>query len=133
MSIVCRPLFVCVQAYCIVLTDNNLCSLQIAKLKQQLQQRSKPTVSGGHDKDRQRCYPQGSCSLGTTQVLIVISTQCTVLLTSYLHVYMHFYEVEGEKNCSKGVFSLQPATDKCQLFDSSKRIRKLRSSLQEMN
>lgn len=50
------------------ITYNNLCSLQIAKLKQQLQQRSKPAASGGHDKGRQRGYPQGSCSLGTNQV-----------------------------------------------------------------
>uniref|UniRef100_A0AAQ4RU53 Family with sequence similarity 117 member Aa n=1 Tax=Gasterosteus aculeatus aculeatus TaxID=481459 RepID=A0AAQ4RU53_GASAC len=40
---------------------------EIAKLKQQLQQRSKPAASGGHDKGRQRGYPQGSCSLGTNQ------------------------------------------------------------------
>ncbi|KAF3853584.1 hypothetical protein F7725_014272 [Dissostichus mawsoni] len=40
---------------------------EIAKLKQQLQQRSKPAVSRGHDKDRQCGYPRGSCSLGTTQ------------------------------------------------------------------
>ncbi|KAI3365282.1 hypothetical protein L3Q82_010370 [Scortum barcoo] len=40
---------------------------EITKLKQQLQQRSKPAVSGVHDKDRQRGYAQGSCSLGTTQ------------------------------------------------------------------
>lgn len=48
-------------------TDYNLCLLQIAKIKQQLQ-RSKPTVSGGADKDCQQGYPQGACSLGTTQV-----------------------------------------------------------------
>ncbi|XP_028287956.1 protein FAM117A-like [Parambassis ranga] len=40
---------------------------EIAKLKQQLQQCSKPAVSGGHDKDRQRGYSQGSCSLGAIQ------------------------------------------------------------------
>ncbi|XP_030611271.1 protein FAM117A-like [Archocentrus centrarchus] len=39
----------------------------IAKLKQQLHQGSKPTVSGGHDKDCQRRYPQGGRSLGTAQ------------------------------------------------------------------
>ncbi|KAF7204424.1 protein FAM117A isoform X2 [Nothobranchius furzeri] len=39
---------------------------EIAKLKQQLQQCTKPAASGGHDKDRQ-CYPQGGCSLGATQ------------------------------------------------------------------
>ncbi|XP_013869400.1 glucocorticoid-induced transcript 1 protein [Austrofundulus limnaeus] len=40
---------------------------EIAKLKQQLQQCSKPAVSGGDDKDRQCFYPHGSCSLGATQ------------------------------------------------------------------
>ncbi|KAM4716036.1 protein FAM117A-like [Anableps anableps] len=40
---------------------------EIAKLKQQLQQGSKPAASGVHDKDRQCCYPHGSCSLGATQ------------------------------------------------------------------
>ncbi|XP_029934357.1 protein FAM117A-like isoform X2 [Myripristis murdjan] len=40
---------------------------EIAKLKQQLQQRTKSAVSGGHDKDRQHSSPQGSCSSGTTQ------------------------------------------------------------------
>lgn len=49
------------------LTDYNLFLLQIAKLKQQLQ-RSKPAVSGAADKDCQQGYPQGACSLGTTQV-----------------------------------------------------------------
>lgn len=43
--------------------------LQITKLKQQLQQGSKPAASGVHDKDRQCCYAHGSCSLGATQVL----------------------------------------------------------------
>lgn len=45
-----------------------LCSLQVTKLKQQLQQqqqqRSKPSVSGGHDKESS----QRSCSIGTDQV-----------------------------------------------------------------
>ncbi|XP_054914042.1 glucocorticoid-induced transcript 1 protein-like [Poeciliopsis prolifica] len=40
---------------------------EIAKLKQQLQQGSKPAASGVNDKDRQCCYPHGSCSLGATQ------------------------------------------------------------------
>ncbi|KAM8836215.1 protein FAM117A-like [Spinachia spinachia] len=44
---------------------------EIAKLKrrqqQQLQQRSQPAVSGGHDKGRQRGHPQGRCNLGTNQ------------------------------------------------------------------
>lgn len=88
----------CVFACAGLLTDNNLGLLQIAKLKQQLQQqRSKPAVSGGHDKDRQRGYPQGSCSLGTTQVLAVIGTQHAALVTSYLRVHMHFYKGEERK------------------------------------
>ncbi|XP_043959245.1 glucocorticoid-induced transcript 1 protein-like [Gambusia affinis] len=40
---------------------------EITKLKQQLQQGSKPAASGVHDKDRQCCYAHGSCSLGATQ------------------------------------------------------------------
>lgn len=40
---------------------------EITKLKQQLQQCSKPAVSGAHDKDRQRGYPQGGRSLGAAQ------------------------------------------------------------------
>lgn len=39
---------------------------EIAKLKQQLQQRSKPGASGGHDKDLQ-AYPHGNGLLGTAQ------------------------------------------------------------------
>lgn len=68
MTFVSLKDFLCVFVRASWLTDNNLSSLQIAKLKQQLQQRSKPAVSGGHDKDGKRGYPQGSCSLGTTQV-----------------------------------------------------------------
>lgn len=44
-----------------------MCLFQITKLKQ-LQQCSKPAVSGAHDKDRQRGYPQGGRSLGAAQV-----------------------------------------------------------------
>lgn len=51
------------------LTDSDSRSLQISKLKQQLQlQRSKAAVSGGADGARQRDQSQGSCSLGATQV-----------------------------------------------------------------
>nr|CBN81404.1 Protein FAM117B [Dicentrarchus labrax] len=77
---------------------------EIAKLKQQLQQRSKPSVSGGHDKDRQRDYPQGSCSLGTTQTqpipipLAPLSTLVPRLRCS----------VEGLNQELEGMFICQP-------------------------
>ncbi|TKS89832.1 Protein FAM117A [Collichthys lucidus] len=79
-------------------------STQIAKLKQQLQQRNKPAVSGGHDKDRQRSYPQGSCSLGTTQTqpipipLAPLSTLVPRLRCS----------VEGLNQELEGMFICQP-------------------------
>lgn len=60
--------FLCI-LLCAKLTDYEPRSLQISKLKQQLQlQRSKPAVSGGPDGGRQRDHSQGSCSLGATQV-----------------------------------------------------------------
>lgn len=68
------------------LTDSNLFSLQIAKLKQQLQQRSKPAVSGGHDKDRQRGYAHGSCSLGASQVPLHQHT------AQFIHMCVHVFE-----------------------------------------
>ncbi|XP_041672419.1 protein FAM117A-like [Cheilinus undulatus] len=78
---------------------------EIAKLKQQLQQqRSKPVVSGGHEKDRQRGYPQGSCSLGTTQTqpipipLSPLSTLVPRLRCS----------VEGLNQELEGMFICQP-------------------------
>ncbi|XP_041818599.1 protein FAM117A-like isoform X2 [Chelmon rostratus] len=78
---------------------------EIAKLKQQLQQqRSKPAISGGHDKDRQRGYPQGSCSLGTTQTqpipipLAPLSTLVPRLRCS----------VEGLNQELEGMFICQP-------------------------
>ncbi|XP_034415087.1 protein FAM117A [Cyclopterus lumpus] len=77
---------------------------EIAKLKQQLQQRSKPAVSGGHDKDRQRGYPQGSCSLGTNQTqpisipLAPLSTLVPRLRCS----------VEGLNQELEGMFICQP-------------------------
>ncbi|KAE8284225.1 C/EBP-induced protein [Larimichthys crocea] len=77
---------------------------EIAKLKQQLQQRNKPAVSGGHDKDRQRSYPQGSCSLGTTQTqpipipLAPLSTLVPRLRCS----------VEGLNQELEGMFICQP-------------------------
>ncbi|XP_068438579.1 protein FAM117A-like [Clinocottus analis] len=77
---------------------------EIAKLKQQLQQRSKPSVSGGHDKDRQRGYPQGSCSLGTSQTqpisipLAPLSTLVPRLRCS----------VEGLNQELEGMFICQP-------------------------
>ncbi|XP_008281806.1 glucocorticoid-induced transcript 1 protein-like isoform X1 [Stegastes partitus] len=77
---------------------------EIAKLKQQLQQCSKPAASGGHDKDRQRGYPQGSCSLGTTQTqpvpipLAPLSTLVPRLRCS----------VEGLNQELEGMFISQP-------------------------
>ncbi|XP_037611775.1 protein FAM117A-like [Sebastes umbrosus] len=77
---------------------------EIAKLKQQLQQRNKPAVSRGHDKDRQRGYPQGSCSLGTTQTqpipipLAPLSTLVPRLRCS----------VEGLNQELEGMFICQP-------------------------
>ncbi|XP_076615388.1 protein FAM117A-like [Chaetodon auriga] len=77
---------------------------EIAKLKQQLQQRSKPAASGGHDKDRQRGYPQGSCSLGTAQTqpipipLAPLSTLVPRLRCS----------VEGLNQELEGMFICQP-------------------------
>ncbi|XP_028423336.1 protein FAM117A isoform X2 [Perca flavescens] len=77
---------------------------EIAKLKQQLQQRSKPAVSGGHDKGRQRGYPQGSGSLGTTRTqpipipLAPLSTLVPRLRCS----------VEGLNQELEGMFICQP-------------------------
>ncbi|XP_069011704.1 protein FAM117A-like [Embiotoca jacksoni] len=78
---------------------------EIVKLKQQqLQQCSKPAVSGGHDKDRQRGYPQGSCSLGATQTqpipipLAPLSTLVPRLRCS----------VEGLNQELEGMFISQP-------------------------
>ncbi|XP_070783667.1 protein FAM117A-like [Enoplosus armatus] len=77
---------------------------EIAKLKQQLQQRSKPAVSGGHDKDCQRDYPQESCSLGATQTqpipipLAPLSTLVPRLRCS----------VEGLNQELEGMFICQP-------------------------
>lgn len=77
---------------------------EIAKLKQQLQQRSKPAVSGGHDKDRQHGLSQGSCSLGTTQTqpipipLAPLSTLVPRLRCS----------VEGLNQELEGMFICQP-------------------------
>ncbi|XP_029978439.1 protein FAM117A-like isoform X2 [Sphaeramia orbicularis] len=77
---------------------------EIAKLKQQLQQRSKPGVSAGHDKDRQHGYPQGNGSLGTTQTqpipipLTPLSTLVPRLRCS----------VEGLNQELEGMFICQP-------------------------
>ncbi|CAJ1081092.1 protein FAM117A-like [Xyrichtys novacula] len=77
---------------------------EIAKLKQQLQQRSKPAISGGHDKDRQHGYPQESCSLGSTQTqpipipLAPLSTVVPRLRCS----------VEGLNQELEGMFICQP-------------------------
>ncbi|XP_039990333.1 protein FAM117A-like [Xiphias gladius] len=77
---------------------------EIAKLKQQLQQRNKSAVSWGHDKDCQRGYPQRSCSLGTTQTqpipipLAPLSTLVPRLRCS----------VEGLNQELEGMFIRQP-------------------------
>ncbi|KAK1881387.1 Protein FAM117A [Dissostichus eleginoides] len=86
---------------------------EIAKLKQQLQQRSKPAVSGGHDKDRQCGYPQGSCSLGTTQtqpIPIPLSPLCT--LVPRLRC-----SVEGLNQELEGMFICQPAHPQHRLLE----------------
>ncbi|KAK5850830.1 hypothetical protein PBY51_001673 [Eleginops maclovinus] len=86
---------------------------EIAKLKQQLQQRSKPAVSGGHDKDRQCGYPQGSCSLGTTRTqpisipLAPLSTLVPRLRCS----------VEGLNQELEGMFICQPAHPQHRLLE----------------
>ncbi|XP_074520204.1 protein FAM117A-like [Halichoeres trimaculatus] len=78
---------------------------EIAKLKQQLQQRSKPAFSGGHDEDSPRGYPQGGCSLGTTQTqpihipLAPLSTLVPRLRCS----------VEGLNQELEGMFICQPS------------------------
>ncbi|XP_060950967.1 glucocorticoid-induced transcript 1 protein-like [Limanda limanda] len=77
---------------------------EIAKLKQQLQQRNRPALSGGHDKNSQRGYPQRSCSLGTTQTqsvpipLAPLSTLVPRLRCS----------VEGLNQELEGMFICQP-------------------------
>nr|XP_046233709.1 protein FAM117A [Scatophagus argus] len=86
---------------------------EIAKLKQQLHQRNKPAVSGGLDKDRQRGYPQGSCSLGTTQTqpipipLAPLSTLVPRLRCS----------VEGLNQELEGMFVCQPSQPQQRLLD----------------
>ncbi|CAK6971006.1 protein FAM117A-like isoform X1 [Scomber scombrus] len=88
-------------------------STQIAKLKQQLQQRSKPAVSGGHDKDRQCGYPQGNCSLGTTQTQPIpiphapLSTLVPRLRCS----------VEGLNQELEGMFICQPTYQQHRLLE----------------
>ncbi|XP_078135174.1 protein FAM117A-like isoform X2 [Sander vitreus] len=88
-------------------------STQIAKLKQQLQQRSKPAVSGGHDKDRRRGYPQGSGSLGSTRTqpipipLAPLSTLVPRLRCS----------VEGLNQELEGMFICQPSHPQHRLLE----------------
>ncbi|XP_076008332.1 protein FAM117A-like isoform X2 [Genypterus blacodes] len=85
---------------------------EIAKLKQQLQQRTKG-VSGGHDRDRQRSYPQGSYSLGTTQTqpipiqLAPLSTLAPRLRCS----------VEGLNQELEGMFICQPPHQQHRLLE----------------
>lgn len=73
---------------------------EIAKLKQQLQQRNKPGVSGGHDRER----PQGGCSLGTTQTQ-PISIPMAPLLTLVPRLRC---SVEGLNQELEGMFICQP-------------------------
>ncbi|KAF3704429.1 Protein FAM117A [Channa argus] len=86
---------------------------EIAKLKQQLQQRSKPPVSRGQDKDRQHGYPQGSSSLVTTQTqpipipLAPLSTLVPRLRCS----------VEGLNQELEGMFICHPAHPQHRLLD----------------
>ncbi|KAK9530407.1 hypothetical protein VZT92_011909 [Zoarces viviparus] len=77
---------------------------EIAQLKQQLQQRSKPAVSGGHDKDRQCGYPQGSCGLGTNQTQ-PISIPLPPLSTLVPRLRC---SVEGLNQELEGMFICQP-------------------------
>ncbi|XP_047466085.1 glucocorticoid-induced transcript 1 protein-like isoform X2 [Mugil cephalus] len=74
---------------------------EIAKLKQQLQQCSKPAASGGRDKESQRGNPPGSCSLGATQtqpIPIPLATLVPRLRCS----------VEGLNQELEGMFISQP-------------------------
>ncbi|XP_061562143.1 protein FAM117A-like [Phycodurus eques] len=86
---------------------------EITKLKQQLQQRSKPGVSGGHDRDRQRGFTLGSCNLGTTQTqpipipLAPLSTLVPRLCCS----------VEGLNQELEGMFICQPGHRQHQLLE----------------
>ncbi|XP_057682658.1 protein FAM117A-like [Corythoichthys intestinalis] len=86
---------------------------EITKMKQQLQQHGKPTVSGGHDRDRQRGYALGSCSLGTVQTqpiaipLAPLSTLVPRLRCS----------VEGLNQELEGMFVCQPGHRQHQLLD----------------
>ncbi|XP_033181651.1 protein FAM117A-like isoform X2 [Mastacembelus armatus] len=86
---------------------------EIAKLKQQLQQRNKAPVSGGHDKERQRGCPPGNCSLGSTQTqpipipLAPLSTLVPRLRCS----------VEGLNQELEGMFICQPPHPQNGLLD----------------
>ncbi|XP_053197953.1 protein FAM117A-like isoform X2 [Scomber japonicus] len=86
---------------------------EIAKLKQQLQQRSKPAVSGGHDKDRQCGYPQGNCSLGTTQTQ-PIPIPHTPLSTLVPRLRC---SVEGLNQELEGMFICQPTHQQHRLLE----------------
>ncbi|XP_054625185.1 protein FAM117A-like isoform X2 [Dunckerocampus dactyliophorus] len=85
---------------------------EIAKLKP-LPQRGKPAISGGHDKDRQRGFALGTCSLGTTQTqpipipLTPLSTLVPRLRRS----------VEGLNQELEGMFVCQPAHQQHQFLE----------------
>ncbi|XP_019738974.1 protein FAM117A-like isoform X2 [Hippocampus comes] len=86
---------------------------EISKLKQQLQQHSKPGVSGGHERDRQRGSTLGSCNLGTAQTqpvpipLAPLSTLVPRLRCS----------VEGLNQELEGMFVCQPGHRQHQLLE----------------
>ncbi|KAM9774389.1 protein FAM117A-like isoform X1 [Syngnathus typhle] len=86
---------------------------EITKLKQQLQQRSKPAVSGGHERERQRGSSLGGCNLGTTQTqpipipLAPLSTLVPRLRCS----------VEGLNQELEGMFVCQPGHRQHQLLE----------------
>ncbi|XP_051925421.1 protein FAM117A-like [Hippocampus zosterae] len=87
---------------------------EISKLKQQLQQQhSKPAVSGGHERDRQRSSTLGSCNLGSAQTqpvaipLAPLSTLVPRLRCS----------VEGLNQELEGMFVCQPGHRQHQLLE----------------
>nr|XP_057917719.1 protein FAM117A-like [Doryrhamphus excisus] len=87
---------------------------EIAKLKQQLQQRGKPAVSGGRDKDRQCGFPLGMCGLGTaqTQPIPIPLTPLSTLVPPRLR-----RSVEGLNQELEGMFICQPAHQQHQFLE----------------
>ncbi|XP_077595707.1 protein FAM117A-like isoform X2 [Stigmatopora nigra] len=86
---------------------------EITKIKQQLQTRGKPAVSGGLDRDRQRGSALGSCSLGTVQTQpIAIPLPPLSTLVPRLRC-----SVEGLNQELEGMFVCQPGHRQHQLLD----------------